>query len=136
MAKANEEQLAEIMGWHADRQKELSDDQRAENKTKFAALMGDADKMQAAKAEADATFAASDTNQDGTLTLAEFQDFAAKSRANAAAKGWHMPENREGDVEKWWSKMCEIAGTPNGISKADHDSIQAQVMGAWAAKMQ
>ena len=135
MAQANEEQMAQIMEWHAERQATLTDDQKASNKEKFQALMGDPEKMQAMKAEGDATFQASDTNGDGTLTLAEYKDFAEKSRQNAVAKGWHVPESSQEDLEKWWNKMVEIAGTPNGISKADHDAIQGQVMQAWAAKM-
>ena len=79
MAKANEEQMAQIMAWHGERQATLTDDQRAANKEKFAGLMGDPERMQAAKAEADATFQASDTNGDGTLTLAEYLDYAEKS---------------------------------------------------------
>ena len=136
MAKCNEEQLAKAMGWHEERQATLTDDQKAENKTKFAALMGDPEKMTAAKAEGDETFKASDTNGDGTLTLAEFKDFAQKSYANAQAKGWHVPAYDEGEAEKWWTFMCEVAGTPAGISKGDHDSIQGQMMMAVAAKMQ
>ena len=136
MAKANEEQLATIVQWHGERQATLTDDQRASNKEMFKALMADPEKMAAMKAEGDATFAAADTNSNGVLTLAEYRDFAEKSTANAKAKGWAVPDSTDADTEKWWNMMCTIAGTPDGISKADHDSISGQMMQVYASKMQ
>ena len=135
MAKCNEEQLAKAMGWHEERQATLTDDQRASNKEMFKALMADPEKMAAMKAEGDATFQAADTNSNGVLTLAEYKDFIEKSTANSRAAEWHVPDSSEEDMEKWWNFMCGVAGTPDGISKADHDSISGQMMQAYIAKM-
>ena len=136
MAKANEEQLAAIVAMHEERQQKLTQEQRDANKTTFKALIGDPEKMAAMKAEGDATFAAADTNSNGVLTLAEYKDYAEKSTANAKAKGWAVPESTDADAERWWNMMCTIAGTPDGISKADHDSISGQMMQVYASKMQ
>ena len=100
------------------------------------AAFADPAKVEEYKAEKQATFAAADTNSNGVLTLAEYRDFAEKSTANAKAKGWAVPDSTDADTEKWWNMMCTIAGTPDGIAKADHDSISGQMMQVYAAKMQ
>ena len=97
--------------------------------------MADPEKMASAKADGEKQFAEADSNGDGTLTLAEFLVYAEKSTANAKAKGWAVPDTDQADSERWWKMMCDIAGTPNGISQADMQSLQGQVMAAYAAKM-
>ena len=51
MAKANEEQLAQLMEKHAKSQEQLSADQIAANKVKFTEMMGDQAKMAEAMAK-------------------------------------------------------------------------------------
>ena len=80
-------------------------------------------------------FKDADKDGDGQLNLEEFIAHARAGEAMAAEKGWHMPTNTDADIEEWWTMMTTIAGTPDGISQADHQSLQGQVMAAYAAKM-
>ena len=101
----------------------------------MAEVMADPAKIEEMKAMADATFQAADTDGDGKLNLAEYMDFSAKTRQNSAAAGVTHPETSDAELEQWWNMLVTIAGTPDGISKADHDSITAQIKQAVKAKM-
>ena len=127
--------MATMMEWHGERQATLTEDQRASNKAMFQAMLADPEKMASVKADFEKQFQEADSNGDGTLTLAEFLVYNEKSIANAKEKGWTVPDNDQADFERWWKMMCDIAGTPNGISKADMQSINGQVMTVVAAKM-
>ena len=85
-------------------------------------------------ADDQATFKAADTDQDGKLNKAEFVDFAKKQEQTALAQGWHMVQSTDEEIDQWWSKMTEIAGTPDAISKEDYDALYGGMMEAYAAK--
>jgi len=51
------------------------------------------------KAMGDATFQAADTDGDGKLNLAEYIDFAGKTRQNSAAAGITHPETSDAELE-------------------------------------
>ena len=80
-------------------------------------------------------FKDADKDGDGLLNLEEFIAHGRAGEAMAKEKGWHIPTNTDADIEEWWTMMTTIAGTPDGISQADHQSLQGQVMAAYAAKM-
>ena len=81
-------------------------------------------------AEHGATFQAADTDADGFLNRAEFEDFLLKLGQNAAARGVpHQPHTDYSDEEKDGIFALFDAASPNdaGVSPADFFTIMAQV---------
>ena len=128
-----EEALAKMMEKHEEKQATLTQEQRDENKAKFQALLADPAKMEEAKADGHATFVAADADGNGSLNKAEFFDHARKGEANAKAKGWHIVETTDEELENWFTKICELAGADE-VSEAAHQAITKQFMGAVIAK--
>ena len=52
----------------------------------------------------------------------------------AAAQGWHVATSTDAEIDQWWAKMTEVAGTPDALAKADYDAIYGAMMEAYAAK--
>ena len=134
MAQANAEQLEQMMTMHTAMMQQLTPEQNEENKQKFTAMFGDADKMAAAKAEGEKLFTDADKDGDGILSLEEFHAYGIAGEAMAKEKGWHLPASTEEQRAQWWNMMTTAAGTPNGISMADHSALQGQVRGEYAKR--
>ena len=80
---------------HATSQENLTDDQIAENKTKFAALFSDQAKMAEAMAKGSQMFKDADKDGDGFLNKDEFIAYGRAGEAHAKEMGWHIPENTD-----------------------------------------
>ena len=134
MAQATPAQIAELVAMQDGAQQKLTQAQRDENEAKFNALMGDEAAMAKFAEDDQAAFTAADADQDGKLNKAEFVDFSRKQESTAAAQGWHVATSTDAEIDEWWAKMTEVAGTPDALSKADYDAIYGAMMEAYAAK--
>ena len=85
-------------------------------------------------AEMAATFAASDTNGDGMLTIVEFEDFMTKLGQNATARGVpNQPDSEYSDEEKEqvYGHFNAVSADTTGVSMTDFFAV----MGAMKVKM-
>ena len=80
-------------------------------------------------AEFAATFQSADTDADGFLNRAEFEDFVTKLGQNAAARGVpHQPQEDYSAEEKdGIFALFDAAGPEAGVSSADFFTIMSQV---------
>mmetsp|Transcript_31564 Transcript_31564/g.62019 ORF Transcript_31564/g.62019 Transcript_31564/m.62019 type:complete len:138 (+) Transcript_31564:37-450(+) len=134
MVTVTPEQLVGLMEKYKVKQQSLPQEQHDENKEKFQALLGNATKMEEKKAKENTAFQAADADGDGKLSLAEYIDFNRRLAENATVDGWHLAEYTDTEHQEYWTELTGIAGTPDGISQKDMDSIRGQVRAALAAK--
>ena len=122
------EHLADIAAWRMQWMASLSDDQKAAMQADRAKWAAEETK-QALMQEMAATFQAADTNADGVLDRAEFEDFMQKMQQNAAARG--APSVSADDVsddlkEKMWA-FYDAEGAQPGVSMADFGTATQKI---------
>ena len=82
-------------------------------------------------AEFGATFSSADTDADGKLNRAEFEDFITKLGQNAAARGVpHQPDSDYSAEEKdGIYALFDAQGPEPGVTSADFFAVMTQIAG-------
>ena len=121
--------LTKVAAWRKEWIASLSDDQRAAiaaDRASYSAEETKAERM----GELAATFQAADTNADGLLDQAEFQDFMTKVGQNASAR--NVPFPAVGDVsdeikQATFEVFNGITADSAGVSLADFGKATAAI---------
>ena len=135
MTDISAEDLATLVAIEVGQAEAMGEEKNNANKAKMNALMGDEAAMAAEMKLAEDTFAAADTNGDGTLNEAEWADYSAKTVANARASGWHVLDPSESDLATSFAIYKKIGGDDKGVPKATLFAIGEKVMVATMEKM-